>query len=84
MIDVARDWGIGVGTYNGENAGAYGKYSSAGAIAVSWLKPMSVYGRPAAGTGDVSLYRSPRFAGVFLIRPDVEIIYLSRPDYLLV
>ncbi|MFQ5734430.1 MAG: hypothetical protein ACE5KM_21040 [Planctomycetaceae bacterium] len=34
LIEVARDWGIDVGTYNGENASAYGKYSAIGAIAL--------------------------------------------------
>ena len=34
LIDVAREWGIAVGTYNGEDASAYGKYSTLGAIAL--------------------------------------------------
>lgn len=42
LIDVAREWGINVGTFNGENAGARGKYSPFGAIALG-VKNVSVW-----------------------------------------
>ena len=42
LVDVARDWGIDVGTFDGENASAYGKYSPAGAIALG-VKNLSTW-----------------------------------------
>ena len=42
LIDVARTWGIDVGTYDGENANAYGKYSPVGAIALG-VKNLSTW-----------------------------------------